>query len=141
MLSFPTPLEWQIFYWNSPRLAARFGPEIQAKLNPPPYLVSLASPQHCPTASRWVATCWLAECALWPFHPIDRCAHFINNLNATERATAIAKAGRCWACFKPTTDPEHHNGQNCTHPRSCSCGATFHQQLLHGEDFVTARRR
>jgi hypothetical protein len=121
-----SPMEWQIFKWSSPRLAANFGPEIQAKLNPPP---------HCPTA-----TCWLAECALWPFHPIDRCAHFINNLDATERATAIVKDGRCWAFFEPTTDPEQHNGQNCTHPRSCPCGWTFHHQLLHGADFVTARR-
>jgi hypothetical protein len=125
--------KWQIIKWITHRLHANFRPDVQAQLNPPPHLVSLAAPHHCPSV-----ICWLPECALQRYHPIDRCLHFNINMDATERATALAKDHRCWTCFEQTTDPEKHNSQNCSHPRSCPRGSIFHQQLLHGANFVTS---
>ena len=127
--------EWQVALWRMRRLAAHFGPGVQARLNPPPYLVSLASPQFCPSV-----TCWLPSCALHPYHPIDKCLHFNNHMDATERAAAIVKDHRCWTCFEPTDDPELHCSRNCTTPRGCPCGSAFHQQPLHGAQFVTTPR-
>ena len=84
--------EWEGIKWQTRRLAAYFGPEVEARLNPPPHLVSIATPRHSPQV-----LCWLDSCALHPRHPIDRCLEFNLNMDATQRAIALRKDARGWS--------------------------------------------